>query len=146
MQQKKKMLPVVLAVLLICAIGLGAGCCTGARIHQRAVHIRQEWNLEWPQWNDRVQALLFRAAWNNPYEKAEILGTNSRQIQERYGTFWSARGKAGQDGLYRGCTCAYQLSEPFGQGTLPMPGVMLSIDFDENGIACRARIETYAEF
>lgn len=69
------------------------------------------------------------------YDADDFIGKTSAEIISEYGEFDCLLMPAGEDGLYRNCSCGYTVKGPevgfFGTS----PEILFFIRFDENGVA-----------
>ena len=66
-----------------------------------------------------------------------VLGKNSDQVQEMYGIFDHYFNNPCDDGLFRYTECSYTIIEKREENFGTIPGYMLTILFDGNGIAIK---------
>lgn len=78
---------------------------------------------------------LFSSCTKNPYDTEWIIGKTSAEIEERYGEFYQCSMPVSEDGLYRNCRCSLVIKERRVGFLGTDPAEVLSISFDENGIA-----------
>jgi len=71
------------------------------------------------------------------YDGKDFIGLTSKQIEDKYGEFYSHKQPPDEDGIYRSTSCKYMVSEgksdAFGENRLP---IYFVISFDKDGIAC----------
>ncbi|MBQ8498172.1 MAG: hypothetical protein IJ489_12070 [Clostridia bacterium] len=85
--------------------------------------------------------LLFSSCNKTPYDTEWIIGKTSAEIEERYGEFYQCSMPVSEDGLYRNCRCSLVIKESRTGFLGTDPAEVLSISFDENGIAYKTSEE-----
>lgn len=76
-----------------------------------------------------------------PYDTEWIIEKTSAEIETRYGEFYQCSMPQSEDGLYRSCRCSLVIKERRVGFLGTSPAEVLSISFDENGIAYRTSEE-----
>lgn len=73
------------------------------------------------------------------FQKADMIGKTSAQIEAEFGRFDCCDMPAGADGLYRNTACGYTIQAAKANFLSKDPEVLFLITFDDNGIAISCR-------